>query len=122
MPITTCTDLLKTGGYGRLPPYMHDLQKEMQKVGARTINDFILDYRGQRAAAGGDPVQAALLNTPIVVAETQADPRYQRRAKSRRYRKKSTRISSRSIASPAINAFPFARTMPTSLTTPVNCG
>ena len=29
VPITTCTDLLKTGGYGRLPPYMHDLQKEM---------------------------------------------------------------------------------------------
>ena len=48
----------------------------MQKVGARTIDDFILDCRGQRAAAGGDPVQAGYLNTPIIVAETQADPRY----------------------------------------------
>ena len=48
----------------------------MAKVGARTIDDFILDYRGQREAAGGDPVQAGLLNTPIIVAETQADPRY----------------------------------------------
>jgi putative selenate reductase len=76
VPVTTCTDLLKTGGYGRLPPYLHDLQKEMQKVGARNIDDFILDYRGQRAAASGDPVRAGYLNTPIIVAETQADPRY----------------------------------------------
>ena len=76
VPVTTCTDLLKTGGYGRLPPYLHDLQKEMQKVNARNIDDFILDYRGQRTAAGGDPVQAGYLNTPIIVAETQADPRY----------------------------------------------
>ncbi len=76
VPITTCTDLLKTGGYGRLPPYMHELQKEMQKVGARTIDDFILDYRGQRASAGGAPAQAGYLNTHLVVTEAQADRRY----------------------------------------------
>jgi putative selenate reductase len=76
VPVTTCTDLLKTGGYGRLPPYLHDLQKEMQKVGARTIDDFVLDFRGQRAAAAADPVQAGYLNTPLIVAETQADRRY----------------------------------------------
>ncbi len=87
VPVTTCTDLLKTGGYGRLPPYLHDLQKEMEKVGARNIDDFILDYRGQRAAAGGDPVRAGFLNTPIIVAETQADPRY-RAAQNRAVPKK----------------------------------
>jgi putative selenate reductase len=76
VPITTCTDLLKTGGYGRLPPYLHDLQQQMQRVGARTIDDFILDARGQRAAAADNPVLAGLLNTPIIAAETQADPRY----------------------------------------------
>jgi putative selenate reductase len=76
VPVTTCTDLLKTGGYGRLPPYLHDLQQQMARVGARTIDDFILDCRGQRAAAGGDHVQAGFLNTAIIVAETQADPRY----------------------------------------------
>jgi putative selenate reductase len=76
VPVTTCTDLLKTGGYGRLPPYLHDLQKQMEQVGARTIDDFILDCRGQRDAAGGDPVKAGFLNTPIIVAETQADVRY----------------------------------------------
>jgi putative selenate reductase len=48
----------------------------MEKVGARTIDDFILDCRGQRAAASGDPVRAGFLNTPVIVADTQADPRY----------------------------------------------
>jgi putative selenate reductase len=76
VPITTCTDLLKTGGYGRLPPYLHELQKRMAQVGARSVGDFILDFRGQRAVANGDPVQAAHHNTPIIVAETQADARY----------------------------------------------
>jgi putative selenate reductase len=77
VPVTTCTDLLKTGGYGRLPPYLYDLQQQMAHVGALTIGDFILDVRAQREAARGDPVQAGFLNTPLIVAETQADPRYQ---------------------------------------------
>ena len=76
VPITTCTDLLKTGGYGRLPPYLHELERQMAQVSARTLDDFVLDSRGQREAARGDPVQAAYLNMPIIVAETQADPRY----------------------------------------------
>jgi putative selenate reductase len=87
VPVTTCTDLLKTGGYGRLPPYLHELRKQMDKIGARTIDDFILDCRSQRAAAGGDPIQAGFLNTPIIVAETQADPRY-RAAQNRSVPKK----------------------------------
>ena len=95
VPVTTCTDLLKTGGYGRLPPYLHDLQKQMEKVGARTIDDFILDCRGQRDAAGGDPVQAGFLNTPIIVAETQADPRY--RAAQNRARAEENRFAPRDV-------------------------
>lgn len=87
VPITTCTDLLKTGGYGRLPPYLHDLRKQMEEVGAETIDDFILDFRGQRAAAGGDAVQAGFLNMPLIVGETQADPRY-RAAQNRAVPKK----------------------------------
>jgi putative selenate reductase len=87
VPVTTCTDLLRTGGYGRLPPYLHDLRQQMERVGARTVNDFILDYRGQREAAGGDPLQAGFLNTPIIIAETQADPRY-RAAQNRAVPKK----------------------------------
>jgi putative selenate reductase len=76
VPVTTCTDLLKTGGYGRLPPYLHDLEQQMSRVGARTIDAFILDARGQREAAGGDAARAGFLNTPLIIAETQADPRF----------------------------------------------
>lgn len=76
VPITTCTDLLKTGGYGRLPPYLQALQAQMQRINARTIDDFILDCRGQRMAAGGDAIRAATSNLPLIVAETQIDPRY----------------------------------------------
>ncbi|HEX2474284.1 MAG TPA: 4Fe-4S dicluster domain-containing protein [Lacipirellulaceae bacterium] len=76
VPVTTCTDLLKTGGYGRLPPYLHDLEQQMGRVSASTIDDFILDARGQREPASGDPLQAGFLNTPLIIEETQADPRY----------------------------------------------
>ncbi len=75
-PITTCTDLLKTGGYGRLPPYLTELQKAMSKVRATTIDDYILDSRGQRDASGGDVVQAGILNTAIIAKETEGDERY----------------------------------------------
>jgi len=76
VPITTCTDLLKTGGYGRLPSYFKELRQAMDKVGAKTIDDFVLDCRGQRQEAGGDPRLAGFLNTGLIVQETQADPRY----------------------------------------------
>ncbi|MEO2045000.1 MAG: 4Fe-4S dicluster domain-containing protein [Pirellulales bacterium] len=76
VPITTCTDLLRVGGYGRLPPYLQELAKAMRAVGATNLNDYVLDARGQREAAGGNPVRAGFLNTPIIVAETQADPHY----------------------------------------------
>jgi putative selenate reductase len=75
-PITTCTDLLKTGGYGRLPPYLHQLVKDMQSVGVSSVEDYILDKHGQRAAAGGCAVTAGYLNTPLVIEQTLADDRY----------------------------------------------
>ncbi len=76
VPVTTCTDLLKVGGYGRLPAYFQDLRKEMDKCGATTINDYLLDCHGNREAAGGDPSLAGFLNMHAIVAKTQADPRY----------------------------------------------
>ena len=76
VPVTTCTDLLKTGGYGRLPAYLDELAAAMQAVGATTIDDFILDARGRREAAGGDVRRAGWLNTSIIAAETAADDRY----------------------------------------------
>ncbi len=67
VPATTCTDLLRPGGYARLNRYLENLGAEMQRVGAVTIPEFQLKYRGQASA---------LLNTPLLVAEATANPRY----------------------------------------------
>ncbi len=60
-PITTCTDLLRPGGYGRLPAYLARLEERMRALGARTIPDYV-------RLAGGD--------TAAIVARATADPRY----------------------------------------------
>ncbi len=39
--ITVCSDLLKTGGYLRMPQYIEELNKAMDKAGAGSIQDFI---------------------------------------------------------------------------------
>jgi putative selenate reductase len=72
VPVTTCTDLLRPGGYARLSRYLANLGAEMQRVGASNIAEFVQRYRGQ----GGDVHTAGLRNTPILVAEAMANPRY----------------------------------------------
>jgi putative selenate reductase len=51
VPVTTCTDLLKPGGYGRLHRYMDNLGTRMREIGAKTISEFVLLHAGQGAAA-----------------------------------------------------------------------
>ena len=60
-PITTCTDLLRPGGYGRLPAYLARLEERMRALGVRTIPEYV-------ARAGG--------NSADMVARATADPRY----------------------------------------------
>jgi putative selenate reductase len=60
-PVTVCSDLLKPGGYGRLPKYLENLEERMRRLGVRTIGDYV-------AAAALDPAAAA--------ASATADPRY----------------------------------------------
>lgn len=43
-PITTCTDVLKPGGYTRLAQYLDAITGKMQDVGAEDIDNFILKY------------------------------------------------------------------------------
>lgn len=84
VPVSVCTDLLRPGGYGRLPAYLEALVKRMQSVGAGDLESFALDALGQRQRAerlhserGGSPAQwAALLNTSIVAERARADDRY----------------------------------------------
>ncbi|MCX6626250.1 MAG: hypothetical protein NTW28_01285 [Candidatus Solibacter sp.] len=72
VPVTTCTDLLRPGGYARLSRYLDNLGAEMQRVDASNIAEFVQRYRGQ----AGDVHTAGLLNTPILAAEATANPRY----------------------------------------------
>lgn len=80
VPITTCTDLLKPGGFGRLIDYMHALETEMAKVGAETIEQFIIKYS---AATDGTSTQTTdllsnqcLTNHERIAREAVADTRY----------------------------------------------
>ena len=76
VPVTSCTDLLRPGGYGRMIRYLENLGAAMRELGVSNIGDFVLRFRGQAEAAAGDVNAAGLLNTPILVAEATADPRY----------------------------------------------
>jgi putative selenate reductase len=66
-PITTCTDLLRPGGYGRLPRYDVLLAERMRAVGAPRIGDFVVRAFGKgeeavRAEAPEGPVRDAILS------------------------------------------------------------
>ena len=76
IPVTTCTDLLRPGGYARLLRYLENLGEKMRELGVTNIAEFVLRYRGQAESAGGDVHTAGLLNTPVLVAEATANPRY----------------------------------------------
>lgn len=73
VPVTACTDLLRPGGYARFAKYLENLAAEMRTLGVANIPDFIQSYRGACFSLPGD---AGLYNTPILVDEATADPRY----------------------------------------------
>lgn len=89
-PVTTSTDILRPGGYGRLPLYLREMAKTMKKVGADDLDAFILNRYGQADEArrlaeeasksGGncvDPARwAGWLNTSVAARESAEDVRY----------------------------------------------
>jgi len=71
-PITTCSDLLKPGGYGRLHKYLLNLENKMSAIGAENVNDYILKW-GPRQ----DDLEAAIsANTAKLMEKVLSDPRY----------------------------------------------
>jgi putative selenate reductase len=67
VPVTVCTDLLRTGGYGRLSAYLKELDARMYAVGATDVASYILKARAQgkraveRTSTPADPWRAPLL-------------------------------------------------------------
>ena len=51
VPVTTCSDLLKPGGYGRGESYLRNLVQRMQKLGVSCIDDFIIRAYGHETAS-----------------------------------------------------------------------
>jgi len=47
-PITTCSDLLKPGGYGRLSQYLETLYEAFEAAGASNIEDFVVAKSGKK--------------------------------------------------------------------------
>ena len=68
-PVTVCTDLLKPGGYARLPKYLENLEESMRGHGVRTVGDYV-------ARTGGGSAEAIAR----AVARATADPRYRKEA------------------------------------------
>jgi putative selenate reductase len=77
-PITTCTDLLRPGGYGRLFKYLTTLEKRMRQLGVGDLPAYILAAEGAREAGIDDEREASLHNMRRVVERALADPRYTR--------------------------------------------
>jgi putative selenate reductase len=67
-PVTVCSDLLKPGGYGRLPKYLENLEERMRALGVRTVGDYVsavaLDATTAAARAAADPRYRAPALTP----------------------------------------------------------
>jgi putative selenate reductase len=91
VPITTCTDLLRPGGYGRLPAYLTSLEERMRALGVRTIDEYIVKSCAT-AEAAVTPSQAAVLNTARVAAAVRADARYRAEANRATPRKIGSRL------------------------------
>jgi putative selenate reductase len=77
-PITTCTDLLRPGGYGRLPRYLDRLEERMRALGVHAIGDYVIKATGAGAAAVRAAVPAGPLRDALV--ESQSSPRADLRA------------------------------------------
>jgi putative selenate reductase len=68
VPVTVCSDLLRPGGYGRLPAYLKSLIQAMRAAGASNISQYI-----QRAfGKDGSPIA----NTVIAAEKARQDTRY----------------------------------------------
>ncbi|MGE0713715.1 MAG: glutamate synthase [Planctomycetota bacterium] len=53
-PITTCTDLLRAGGYARLSGQLEELEGRMRKLEVASRGDFVLAARGAGAALASE--------------------------------------------------------------------
>ncbi len=73
VPVTVCTDLLRTGGYGRMQAYFELLGKRMDAAGARSIDEWVLLGQG-RAGEALDAPRARASKSPRVARRSPPAP------------------------------------------------
>ncbi len=65
-PVTVCTDLLKPGGYGRLPRYLTNLGERMRGLGVSTLGDYVVKACGRGEEAVGQVVPPSRLREELL--------------------------------------------------------
>lgn len=73
-PITTCTDLLKAGGYTRMFDYLINLKIAMEEARCRTIEEFIINRAGKEQVH--NVFRAGVTNAERIVSSLIEKPRY----------------------------------------------
>jgi putative selenate reductase len=74
VPVTTCTDLLRPGGYARMTKYLENLEEEMEEAGARTVAE-LAEQRGGTRKALADYARRVLEDPRYAVAKNSSVPR-----------------------------------------------
>ncbi len=74
-PVTTCSDLLKPGGYTRLGQYLTGITEAVASTGAHSLEDYILKLNGSDADVQG----AGMSNLTAYAESVCADPHYHAR-------------------------------------------
>jgi putative selenate reductase len=77
VPVTTCTDLLRPRGYGRLPQYLQNLALKMKATGAKNIEEFIIKSNNSQDVNETAVFEKAVMsNTSELLKRSVENPRY----------------------------------------------
>jgi putative selenate reductase len=76
VPVTTCTDLLRPGGYARLPKYLKELEARMTTAGVTTVDSFVHAVARGRGEDKNTVRASALANLVSYAKAVLDDPRY----------------------------------------------
>lgn len=88
VPVTTCTDLLRPRGYGRLPHYLQNLELRMKATGSKNIREFIIKSDNSQGINEPAAFQRAVMsNTSDLLKRSIDNPRYHYENNKKRPRK-----------------------------------
>ncbi len=68
VPITVCSDLLRPGGYARLPRYLARLEERMGGLGVARLGDYVIKAEGRGEEAVRATVEAGELRETLLSA------------------------------------------------------